>query len=109
MGSRFSLVFGVQGRPLPTPAVRRTLGDAKKKAAEFDMFNVYSGASEYYQPVRLEVRRWSPSLTNLDAIEALDELDKAVNMGRWVGDGLVVEFFSGGQVRMKAYFQQGLQ
>lgn len=102
------MVFSIQGRPLPIRAVKRVLRDARQKAAEFDMSQVYSGATEYYQPVRLEVQRWTPTLTNLDAIEALDELDNALEMGRRVGDGAVVEFISGRQVKMKAYFRQGL-
>ena len=72
------------------------------------MYQLYHGASEFHQPVRLKILNWTGTLTNLDAIEAFDALDGALGMGRVVGDGTVVDFISDHRVLMKGYFDRGL-
>ena len=73
------------------------------------MYQIYHGASEFHQPVQLKIYNWTGTMTNLDAVEAIDALDGALGMGRSVGDGSVVDFISSHRVLMRGYFDLGLR
>ena len=87
--------------------------DARHKATVLDMHQSYSGALEYHRPVRLELTpRHNPrarGVTNLDAIEALDVLEQAVQRGQVIGDGVVIDFIAQRQVVMTGWFSVGIR